>query len=321
VKKVYPDIEQAWLDSFWSYLTQARLDFLRLRVGPLLRYAVCDDVAGVTFTNKAERLKLQIMLGKETGGSVASIREDVSRLPAFVFEKGERQVTAEFCLAESILAAKPAELDRVIDQLADQMKYRRERPDSFLQIDLKDAIALNGYILLKGGTEKVYVTDYREMVEQRVLALIGSHPVIEAISRGDDVSDEALIALERTLRHELGGSDVELAEENIRKAFGFKVGSLIEFLRRQLDLGGIPDYESIVGRQFERYITAHTFNANQVLFLRTLRSAFLQKRRLALPDLYEPPLTNFGVDAVERWFSQEQVAEVLKFVDTISVID
>ncbi len=319
VRKLMAEIEQAWQDEFWRLLTPAKIDFLRLRVGPLLRYATCPDVEGVTFTNKVERLKLAIQAGRDPTTTAGSIAEDVSRLPQFVFEDPLRQVAAELCLSPDLKAATPAQLNLVIDQLAGQMKNRRERPSSFLVLDLKDAIALNGYILLKGGTERVYVKDYRERVEQRVLELMSTHPTIEAISRGESVTDEQLIALERTLRQSLGGSDVELAEENIRKAFGMKVGSLLEFLRRLLELGAIPDYADIVRRQFAGYISANPFSADQTFFLRALENVFLQRRRLALPDLYAPPLTAFGADAVERLFTPEQVDGILKLVASLSV--
>jgi hypothetical protein len=38
-----------------------------------------------------------------------------------------------------------------------------------------------------------------------------------------------------------------------------------------------------------------------------------------LTDLYEPPLTRFGADAVERWFTTGQVSEMLAFVETLRV--
>jgi EcoEI R protein len=98
-----------------------------------------------------------------------------------------------------------------------------------------------------------------------------------------------------------------------------KVGSLLEFLRRLLDLGGIPDYADIVRRQFAGYIAANPFNADQTFFLRALENVFLQRRRLALPDLYEPPLTAFGADAVERLFTPEQVEGILKLTASLSV--
>lgn len=136
VKKVYAEVEQAWLDSFWSHLIQTKIDFLRLRVGPLLRFAVCADVAAATFTSKVERLKLQILLGKDSSETAESIAEDVSRLPSFVYDVPARQVAAEVCLSPDLKTAKPAQLNNVIDQLADQMKNRRERPNSFITIDL-----------------------------------------------------------------------------------------------------------------------------------------------------------------------------------------
>jgi type I site-specific restriction endonuclease len=61
-------------------------------------------------------------------------------------------------------------------------------------------------------------------------------------------------------------------------------------------------------------------NPDQIHFLRAVQNVFLQRRRLVLADPYEPPLTSFGQDAVERWFSTEEVNEVLEFVDTLTVV-
>ncbi len=106
-------------------------------------------------------------------------------------------------------------------------------------------------------------------------------PPCEAIERGEPVSDEQLLDLERSLRQELGGAGLELTEANIRNAYGeLQVGSLLEFLRYLLDLDGIPDYAEIVRRQFDGYIAGHAFSADQIRFLRAVQSVFLQKRRL-----------------------------------------
>jgi type I restriction enzyme R subunit len=97
------------------------------------------------------------------------------------------------------------------------------------------------------------------------------------------------------------------------------VGSLLEFLRRLLEIDGMPDYEEVVRRQFEGYIAGHPFSADQIRFLRAVQNVFLQKRRLELADLYDPPLTSFGDDAVERWFSKDEVDEMLTFVRSLAV--
>jgi len=38
-----------------------------------------------------------------------------------------------------------------------------------------------------------------------------------------------------------------------------------------------------------------------------------QKRHFETADLYEPPLDMFGADAVERWFTEKEVSEIVEF--------
>ena len=97
-----------------------------------------------------------------------------------------------------------------------------------------------------------------------------------------------------------------------------KVGSLLEFLRNVFELEAIPDYKEIIRRQFEKYISIHQFNADQIRFLRAVQSVLLQKHHLGLLDLYEEPFTSFGNDAVERLFTSDQVNDILAFTDTIA---
>ena len=44
---------------------------------------------------------------------------------------------------------------------------------------------------------------------------------------------------------------------------------------------------------------------------------FLQKRRLEVANLYEPPLTRFGADAVDKWFSEKEVDEIVEFAQAL----
>jgi type I restriction enzyme R subunit len=325
VKRVYPEIEAAWRDSWWFYLNASKLEFLLLKVGPLLRYASDVDVEAATFTHKVERLKLSILESEDLTGFrkpvrfdlVASIAEDVSRLPDYVFENPCSRELARLCLTPQMQTATASQLSAVIDALAGEMRNRRARENAFVKLDLPDYVEMRGYILLMGGTERLYVEEYRRRVEQRILDLVDTHPTLQAIGRGEPVSDLALIELERALHQDLGGPGLEFSEENIRKAYGMKVGSLLEFLRRLLELDGLPDYGDIVQRQFSDYIAAHPFNADQIRFLRAVQNVFLQKRRLQPADFYDPPLTAFGQDAVDRWFAPEQVSEMLALTERL----
>ncbi|MDE3092152.1 MAG: type I restriction endonuclease, partial [Chloroflexota bacterium] len=272
-----------------------------------------------TFTSKVERLKLQKRASKDTTATIESIAQDVTRLPDFVVNDPALKPLVELAATPTRLAeAKPDELAHVIDTLAPQMKNRRAQANTFLLLDLPDSIDLRGYILLRPGTEPVYVKEYRERVEKRINELVANHPAIQSIQRGETPDDWLLIDLERTLRQELGSGDAEVNETLIRKAYGLKVGSLLAFLRAVLGLDVLPDYDEVVQRQFEAFIQQRNYNANQINFMRAVQNVFLQKRHLQRADLYDEPLSRFGDDAVDRWFTPREVEEVLEFAGKLA---
>jgi type I restriction enzyme R subunit len=266
-------------------------------------------------------MKLQQKLGGDSTATAVSIAEDVSRLPSDVADDMATRSAIALCLPpQRLQQATPTELDHVADTLAPYMGRRRDRKNSFLTLDLPDFVELRGYIWLKGGTERIYIDEYRRRVDERVLALIDVNPAVSRIAAGADLSDEELLKLERLLRRELGTTDLELDESNVRKAYGWKVGSLLEFLRQLFDIGGIPAYAEIVQRQFDAYITGQPFSADQIRFLRALQHVFLNRRRIEPAELYEAPFTQFGADVADRWFDERQRSELLAFVDTLTVL-
>ena len=68
----------------------------------------------------------------------------------------------------------------------------------------------------------------------------------------------------------------------------------------------------------QRHIADHHYNADQIRFLRSVQEVFLQKRQLVEADLYEPPLTVFGRNAVERFFSPAEIRELLELANTLA---
>ena len=318
VKRVLPEIEDAWSDSFWLYLIASKIDFLRLKVGPLLRLASDVDIPAETFTHKLERLKLALRQGRDVRPLVQNILEDVALLPDFVLSDAAAAPALQLCRAEKLLSATPRELDEIRNRLAGQMKNKK-RLERFLTLDLADMIALSGYILLTGSGEQIYVKEYRRRVEERILQIVEHHPTLQAIAAGQAVDELLLIELERTLRHELAGSELEATSANLRKAYGLHIDSFLDLLRVVLDMDRLPGYGQIVSDQFQAFITDHAYNADQIRFLRAVQSVFVQKRRLAISDLYQEPLSNFGEDAVDRWFSTKEVDELLLLINELSV--
>ena len=317
VKKVWLQVAPAWEDDFWTLITPAKLDFLRLHVAPLLRFAADVDVAAETFTHKVERLKLQILQATPSPQLLQSIAEDVSLLPD-IAERVRSSPSAALALSADLATATPAQLTQIIRDLAPQMKNRRDRPSAFLKIDLPDFIATHGYISVGEGGHQVLIEEYKRRVDARVLEIVEKHPALAALREGREVTDDQLVDLERTLHRELGRDDIQLSSRNIRIAYGLRVDNFLAFLRHLLALDTIPDYPQVVQRGFERHIQAHNYNAEQIRFLRSVQEVFLAKRTLVEADLYDPPLTNFGRNAVERFFTPQEIGDLLHLTQSLA---
>jgi len=317
IKKAWIQISSVWDDDFWALITATKLDFLRLQVAPLLRFAPDVDVAAETFTHKVERLKLQILQATPSPQLLQSIAEDVSLLPD-IAELVHSSPSAALALSTDLPTAAPAQLTQMIRDLAPQMKNRRDRPNAFLKIDLPDFIASHGYISVGEAGQQILIEEYKRRVDARVLEIVARHPALAALREGREVRDDQLIDLERTLHRELGREDIQLSSRNMRIAYGVRVDNFLAFLRHLLALDTLPDYAQVVQRGFEQHIQAHNYNAEQIRFLRSVQEVFLAKRTLVEADLYDPPLTNFGRNAVESFFTPQQIGDLLQLTQSLA---
>ena len=73
----------------------------------------------------------------------------------------------------------------------------------------------------------------------------------------------------------------------------------------------LPDYEAVVAAQFQQHIVRHHYTGDQIRFLRAVQDVFLSKKALTEADLYEDPLTSFGRNAVERFFTPAEIQEIV----------
>ena len=91
------------------------------------------------------------------------------------------------------------------------------------------------------------------------------------------------------------------------------------FLRYHLENENLSEYAEVVSRQFDAYIAAHTFNADQIRFLRAVKSVQVALPHLHVADLYEAPLTSFGQDAADRFFTEAECEDMLAFTQTLAI--
>jgi type I restriction enzyme R subunit len=321
VRKVWAQVESAWSDAFWLVITKDKLEFLRLQVAPLLRYIPDVDVAAESFTHKVERLKLQMLRGSPSPDLLQSIAEDASRLPPYLMEDPSRRGSVQLALSNELATATSQVLTRLIADLSNEMKNKRRPEVAFLKIDLPDFIEGKNYILLGAARVPVHVEEYRRRVERRIMDIADGHPALNAIRDGNLPTEDQLLDLERVLHSELTSAAIQLSSKTVRQAYGLNLDNRLGFLgfaRHILALDAIPDYEAVVARGFEEFITSHNYSADQIRFLRSVQEVFIAKGRLSEADLYEPPLTNFGRNAVERYFAPTEIKAIIALAEHLA---
>jgi len=312
VKKAMAEVEQAWDDDFWNYITPEKIAFLRLKVAPLLRFVPGLSTAEAFFISKMERCGLTLLEKKDLEPAIESIKDDVGLLPMSISAvESENKLINDILTGEFWKDVTLGKIDNAKESLAGLMKYKRDRPSVIIELGLDDIIDSRKWIVLKKDSKKVFVEEYKKKIEERIEKLATDHPTVLKLKEHEEVSSEDLIELEKTLETEFSSDEICLDEENMLKAFGLRVGSFVDFLRHILRLETLPTFRDIVARAFDAFILEHNYNADQSRFLRAVQTVFLERRKLELADLYEEPFTNFGANAVEKYFSEEEITELM----------
>jgi len=279
----------------------------------LLRFVPGMNNEEAFFLSKMERIGLNFLQRKDLAAAIESIKEDISLLPTNL-----AQVSVHIRVINDVLTNKfwqevnLTKIDEIKETLVPIMKYKQPKPSLVIELGLDDIIESRKWVILRKDNQKVYIEEYRKRVERKILELAEKHPAIIKLKNGEKLSVDDFLDLELTLSKELKSEDISLDEENMLKAYGIKIGSFIDFLKHVLNIEKIPSYEDIVKKAFDAFILEHNYNADQSRFLRAVQSVFVQRRKLEPADLYEEPFTNFGRNAVDKLFTEEDMNELVE---------
>jgi type I restriction enzyme R subunit len=312
VQKVFKEVREAWEDDFWTYITADKIEFLRLKVAPLLRFVPNVNAPEAFFTSKMERCGLAHLQHKDLQSHIVSIREDVALLPTNLAEVQSRQKYLDAVMSTDFWMRRTlSSIDEAKEALAPVMRYKRDRPSLVFELGLDDVIQMRKWVFLRKGSQRIYIEEYRKLIEEKIEQLASTHPTIAKLKKGEEVTAEDLVRLEESLEAELGTDEISLDDENMLKVFGVRVGSFVDFLKHVLNIEALPSYETVVRKAFDAYILEHNYSADQSRFLRVVQSVFMQRKQLAMSDLYEEPFSSFGLNAVDKLFNESEVGELI----------
>ncbi|MCP5523416.1 MAG: DEAD/DEAH box helicase family protein [Verrucomicrobiales bacterium] len=304
--------------NLWIPPEPERIRHLSTIIAPLLRFATTEGWAVLQFENLTEQLALAHL--KADTEEIERLRERITEnlrlLPEELPEIRAVHTQLAFALSpgfwEHLDCPRIAELQSTFAPL---MRFRARRSGGeMIRLTLPDSIAQRHWIVFGPAGEGAFVETYRERLEAFIRDLAEEHPALRRLRAGQELSPEELESISRLLN----SPDLFVTEERLRQAYDQPEAALADFLRHILGLARLPSREQRISQGFEDWIARHpTLNATQLMFLRTLRQAILNRAEIAsLEQLHEAPFSRIGDP--ERLFAPAELDEILGLAHSLA---
>jgi len=320
IKESKRHIDKALSEQIWSDLDDKSYEFLRKTIAPLMRCKSDLNLYQTQFLLKIENLGLSVLHqnNDEITQIKESVKKDVKRLPRNLSMVKEKEKYINMVLQDTFWQKLDYEQCEIVkENLTEIMKYKQAEGVEPLKLDLDDLVLERKWIEFGPAGESDFVMNYKEKVEKKVLDLADTHPTLNKIKNDAPISEQDIEYLENTLN----GPDLYINEDNLRKIFAKPYGTFLQFIKNILGKYRFPNPEELINESFKTYVVERNnkdpLSADQLRFLRTVRSVFAAKKHVEYNDLFEPPFTSFGADAATRFFSEEELMEI---VDTFNKI-
>lgn len=305
-------------DAPWRDLTEERVAHLAHTLAPLLRFSVAGTYPELHFENQTEQLALAHLKADaaETARLRSCVTEQLALLPANLTEI--RPHLEALAAAQTDAFWTHLDYSRIMtlqETFAPLMRFRNRRaPETFVHLSLPDQIQRRHWIVFGPTGEGAFAETYRGQVEALVKDLAGDNPALQRLRRGEELSAEDIAALSTALQ----GPDLFVTEQRLREAYQQPRASLADFLRHILDVAKLPSREETISQAFDAWVRQHPhLTATQLMFVRTVRKAVMQKAAVtSLDALRQPPFSTIGDP--EQLFPRPELTDLLELVHAVA---
>ena len=305
-------------DAPWTNMDETALLHLSRTIAPLLRFAVIGSYPELQFENLTEQLALAHL--KADVDEMASLRkritEHLSLLPKNFPEVQPHLGALTAALTDVFWQSMT--MNRIMDlqmTFAPLMRFRNRRPQRpFVRLNLPDKIQQRRWIIYTTTGEGTFADTYRARVEALVRDLADNNLVLQRLQQGEELDGTDLEALAELLN----GPDLFVTEERLREAYEQPSAGLADFLRHILNVAKLPSREELISQTFDEWVRRHPqLTATQLMFVRTIRKAVLQKAAItSLEALKQPPFSTIGDP--EQLFNEPDITELLELIDDLT---
>lgn len=302
----------------WRNLADERIAHLSHTIAPLLRFSDAGSYPELQFENQTEQLSLAFLKADEE--EIVRLRvcitEHLELLPMNIPEVSPHLEALATAKTEAFWGNLTCpRIMQLQETFAPLMRFRNRRPPgTFVRLSLPDQIQQRHWIVFGPTGEGAFAETYRAQVEALVKDLAGDSPALQRLQRGEDLTPDDIEAVAAALT----GPDLFVTEERLREAYHQPKASLADFLRHILNVSKLPSREESISQAFDEWVRQHPkLSATQLMFVRTLRKAVIQKAEITSIDaLRKPPFTAIGDP--EQLFKQPELAELFELINAIA---
>jgi type I restriction enzyme R subunit len=201
------------------------------------------------------------------------------------------------------------------ETFAPLMRFRNRRPPgTFVRLGLPDRIQRRHWIIYGPSGEGSFAETYRGQVEALVRDLADDNPALQRLQRGEHLTPEDIEAVAAALN----GPDLFVTEERLREVYQQPGADFADFLRHILNIAKLPSREETISRAFDEWVRRHPrLTATQLVFVRTLRKAVMQKAKVSSIDaLRKAPFSSIGDP--EQLFDEPELTELLDLIHDLA---
>jgi type I restriction enzyme R subunit len=136
--------------------------------------------------------------------------------------------------------------------------------------------------------------DYVSEWEKAIRREAERDTALEKVRRNEKLSDDE----ERNLAERLNQPAYFFNEEKLRRAYRNPGGTLIDFVRHALGIEQIKSRDEILEENFRAWLVTKSLTPQQAQYLSLLKNRGIARGRLAIQDLFEPPLSILGASGM-----------------------
>jgi type I restriction enzyme R subunit len=169
------------------------------------------------------------------------------------------------------------------------------------------------YVEIGPGGERIDKREYVTNWENTIRRAANDDAVLQKVRDGQSLTSEE----EQALATRLNRPEMYFNEENLRRAYRQPGGDLIDFIKAALGKTRIKSREEEVTENFQAWLVSKSLTPEQAQYLSLLKNRGVASGKVALEDLFNPPLSILNAAGLGvELFGEKGLAQIIADMNT-----